>query len=118
MKVQKITQAVTTHSLESRGEMEGLPGTPVISLSGKKVVIPGKETINTGVFECSAGSYRRVIKQAEIMHILKGEGSFTPDGEEAVIFRPGDALFFAEDTQGLWQIETTLRKVYVIIEGD
>ncbi|NIF23834.1 cupin domain-containing protein [Candidatus Pantoea multigeneris] len=118
MKVQKIAQAATTDQIDARGDMEGVSGSPVIALSGKKVVIPGKESVNTGIFECTAGSYRRVIKQAEIMHILQGEGSFTPDGEEPVYFRPGDALFFAENTEGLWVIESIMRKVYVIVDAN
>ena len=117
MKVQKIAQPASIDTLESKRTMEGLPGTPVMTLSGIKVAIPGKENINTGIFECTPGTYRRVVEQAEIMHILHGEGTFTPDGEETVTFKPGDALFFAENTQGLWVIETTMRKVYVIVDA-
>lgn len=114
MKVQKIEQSEKTDALEQRGTLEGLPDTPAIELSGLKIVIPENEGVNTGIFECTMGSYRRIIKQAEIMHILAGEGSFTPDGEPAISFSAGDSLFFSEDTQGLWDIKTTMRKLYVI----
>lgn len=115
MKVQKIEQSVSFDGLESRGSMEGHTGTPAIELLGLKKIIPGKEEINTGIFECTAGTYDRVVKNAEIMHILAGNGSFTPDGEEAITFNPGDSLFFAENTKGTWVIESRMRKVYVIL---
>jgi uncharacterized protein len=114
MKVQKIEQSATINTLDSRGTMEGLPGTPIIELAGLKIAIPEKEGINTGIFECTMGTYRRIVQQAEIMHILEGKGTFTPDGESAIDFKAGDSLFFAENTQGLWDIETRMRKVYVI----
>ena len=48
------------------------------------------------------------------MHFLSGSGTFTPDGGEAIHFRGGDTLFFAANTEGLWQIHAKMRKIYVI----
>lgn len=116
MKVQKLEQSASISTLESWGSVEGLPGTPAVTLSGLQKVIPGKEDIDTGIFECSAGSYRRSVKQAEIMHFLDGSGSFTPDGEATLTFRAGDAFFFEANTQGTWVIDTQMRKLYVIFD--
>ncbi|MFP3711939.1 cupin domain-containing protein, partial [Paraburkholderia sp. SIMBA_009] len=41
-------------------------------------------------------------------------GRFTPDNEETVHFENGDTLFFEANTEGLWEVEETMRKVYVI----
>lgn len=117
MKVQKIGQPESMGALESWGNVEGLPDTPVIELSGLQKVIPGKESVDTGIFECSAGSYRRSVKQAEIMHFLNGNGSFTPDGEATLTFKPGDSFFFEENTEGTWVIEAQMRKLYVIFDA-
>ncbi|WP_343550368.1 cupin domain-containing protein [Pantoea sp.] len=117
MKVQKIAQPAAIASMESWGNVEGLPGTGSIALSGIQKIIPGKEDIDCGIFECGEGSYRRSVKQAEIMHILNGNGAFTPDGEETVAFQPGDSLFFAANTEGTWVIENTMRKLYVIFDA-
>ncbi len=92
MKVQKIDQPASIEKLEPWGSVEGLPDTPTIQLSGLQKIIPGKENVDTGIFECTAGSYRRSVKQAEIMHFLSGEGSFTPDGEATLTFKPGDSF--------------------------
>lgn len=117
MKVQKLEQPASINVLESWGNVEGLPDTPDVKLSGLQKVIPGKENIDTGIFECSTGSYRRSVRQAEIMHFLNGSGSFTPDGEETLTFKAGDSFFFEENTQGTWVIETQMRKLYVIFDA-
>ncbi|WAT01885.1 cupin domain-containing protein [Rouxiella chamberiensis] len=117
MKVQKIAQPASLKTLEAWGSVEGLPETSPVTLSGIQKVIPGKEDIDTGIFECSAGSYRRSVKQAEIMHFLNGSGSFTPDGEETLTFTAGDAFFFEANTEGTWVIESQMRKLYVIFDA-
>lgn len=117
MKVQKIEQPVALPSLPACGSVEGLPGSPPIQLFGLEQPLPGKEDIDTGIFECTEGSYRRGVKQAEIMHILSGSGTFTPDGEAPVTFRGGDTLFFEAHTQGTWVVETRMRKLYVIFDA-
>ena len=117
MKVQKIAQPASLKTLEAWGSVEGLPKTSPVTLSGIQKVIPGKEDIDTGIFECSAGSYRRSVKQAEIMHFLNGSGSFTPDGEETLTFTAGDAFFFEANTEGTWVIESQMRKLYVIFDA-
>ncbi|WP_244818270.1 cupin domain-containing protein [Caballeronia sp. Lep1P3] len=113
MKVQQIKQAVRLGGLEDWGTA-GLPGTQPARVSGRQVVIPGSEPVDTGVFECSPGTYRRSVKQAEVMHFIAGAGTFTPDGEDTIHFESGDTLFFEANTEGLWQVAQTMRKVYVI----
>lgn len=114
MKVQQIKQSVAFEGLEDRGTVDSSGATP-IRISGVRRTIEDSESVNTGIFECTAGSYRRRIKEAEVMHILSGRGRFTPDNEDTVHFEPGDTLFFASDTQGLWEVDETMRKVYVIL---
>jgi len=78
-------------------------------------ILPGTESTDTGLFECTSGTYRCSVKEAEVMHILSGSGRFTPDGEPTVHFRGGDTLFFAANTEGTWEVDETMRKVYVIL---
>ncbi|KND62128.1 Nucleoside-diphosphate-sugar epimerase [Candidatus Burkholderia verschuerenii] len=113
MKVQQIKQAVELEGLEDWGTA-ALPGTDPVRVSGRQMVIPGLEAIDTGVFECSPGAYRRSVKQAEVMHFIAGAGIFTPDGEDTIHFRSGDTLFFEAQTEGLWEVVETMRKIYVI----
>ncbi|WP_213303218.1 cupin domain-containing protein [Paraburkholderia sacchari] len=113
MKVQQIKQAVQLGELEDWGSA-GLPGTEPARVAGRQYVIPGSEAIDTGVLECSPGTYRRSVKQAEVMHFIAGGGTFTPDGEDTIHFRSGDTLFFEANTEGLWHVTETMRKIYVI----
>jgi uncharacterized protein len=113
MKVQQIRQAVDVAALEDWGTA-GLPGTEPARVTGRQYVIPGAEAVDTGVFECSPGTYRRSVKQAEVMHFIKGSGNFTPDGEDTIHFTAGDTLFFEANTEGLWNVDETMRKIYVI----
>ncbi|WP_043228505.1 cupin domain-containing protein [Pseudomonas sp. CF161] len=114
MKVQKLTSPTQMSGLLHWGEV-GLPDSPVVSVSGTKVEIGG-ESVDTGVFECTPGSYRRSVKEAEVMHFLQGAGSFTPDGEKALEFGVGDTFFFEANTQGTWIISDVMRKLYVILK--
>ncbi|GAB3626808.1 hypothetical protein PTE30175_03857 [Pandoraea terrae] len=113
MKVQQIKRSVALQGLEDWGTA-GLPGTPAAKVTGVQKIIPGSEAIDTGVFECTPGTYRRSVKQAEVMHFLAGRATFTPDGEDSVQINAGDTLFFEANTEGLWKIDETIRKVYVI----
>lgn len=68
----------------------------------------------TGIWQCTPGSFRRGVKQAEYSYIISGEGSFTPDGGAPLAFCAGDTLCFPPDSQGTWEIRQTVRKSYVI----
>lgn len=114
MKVQKIQQSSAAGGLECWGTA-GLPGTPPMQISGLKKAIPGEESVDAGIFQITPGTYRRAVKQAEVMHILCGRGSFTPDGADTVTFTHGDTLFFEANTEGTWVVSETMRKVYVVI---
>lgn len=113
MKVQQIKQSATYTGLEDRGTV-GLPDTEPARISGRQVTIAGSEQIRTGVFECTPGTYRRSVKEAETMHFLFGRATFTPDGEAPIEMTAGDTLFFEAETYGLWVVHETIRKVYVV----
>ncbi|WP_321867124.1 cupin domain-containing protein [Paraburkholderia tropica] len=114
MKVTSIKNSAHFLDLEDRGSIASLSG-PDIELRGIRQSVDGAEVTNTGIFECTAGSYRRIVMEPEVMHILQGHGRFTPDGEAPVEFSPGDTLFFAANTQGLWEMPEPMRKFYVIL---
>jgi len=69
----------------------------------------------TGIWECSPGQFRRQVAEAEYSYIISGEGSFTPDDGKPIELRAGDALYFAANTHGVWDIRQTVRKTYLIL---
>jgi uncharacterized protein len=67
-----------------------------------------------GIWECTAGSYLRQIPEAELMHILAGRCTFTPEGGEPLAIEAGDTVYFPANTHGRWDMPQTMRKVYVV----
>lgn len=88
---------------------------PACQVCTREVRIAGSEDRDTGIWECTVGSFARQVEKAEVMHILAGSGKFTPEAGEAVLFSAGDTLFFPANTRGAWEIRETVRKVYVLL---
>lgn len=115
MTIQHIRNTVATDELLDLGPV-GIPlSEPACQLRLVKKLIPGKEAIDTGIWECSPGKFRRQILAGEVMHILSGHCTFTPDGGETMEIAAGDTLFLSPNTIGDWDIQETVRKVYVLI---
>ena len=68
-----------------------------------------------GVWECTPGTWRRQVLQAEYSYFISGKGSFAPDDGEVIHFQAGDAVYFAPHTTGVWVIEETVTKHYFIV---
>ena len=71
--------------------------------------------VETGIWECTPGRWRRQIVQQEFCHIIAGRCTFTPDGGEPMEIKAGDALMMPANTTGVWDIQETVRKTYVLI---
>jgi uncharacterized protein len=66
-----------------------------------------------GVWECTAGPSRWILKTNEFVHVLSGWMTVTQDGGEAQFVGPGDTIFIPRGWSGNWEIHETLRKLYV-----
>ena len=95
----------------------GVPlGEPVPHTRVADVERPDK--VETGVWECSPGRFRRQIVEQEFCHFIAGRGTFTPDDGEPIAFQAGDAFLLPANSLGVWDIQETVRKTYVIIQRD
>jgi uncharacterized cupin superfamily protein len=81
----------------------------------KSLKIPGWAKVDTGVWECSPGIWRRATPDAEVMHFVAGECSFTPDGGITRQIRAGDTVVLPMRTEGVWEVKSTVRKIYVTL---
>ncbi|ORL51926.1 cupin, partial [Pseudomonas aeruginosa] len=61
------------------------------------------------------GRWRRQIVEQEFCHFLQGRCTFTPDSGETIRIEAGDALLLPENSLGVWDVQETVRKSYVII---
>lgn len=68
-----------------------------------------------GIWESTPGQWRRQQQAAELSVIVSGRCSFVPDDEAEIEMTAGDVVYFPEDTQGLWVISETVRKIYVLL---
>ena len=92
----------------------GVPvGQPVAQLKCSEAVSLPDKQVEVGVWECTAGVWRRQVKQAELCHFVAGHCIFTPEGGQPMEIRAGDAVFFPPDSQGVWDVKETIRKTYV-----
>jgi uncharacterized cupin superfamily protein len=69
----------------------------------------------SGIWECTPGTWRRQITQQEFCHFISGRCTFTPDDGEPIEIKAGDAIMFPENSLGIWDIHETVRKSYILL---
>jgi uncharacterized protein len=67
-----------------------------------------------GIWECTPGPSYWTQEEHEVVHILAGRMTVTPDGGEPTEVGAGDVAVFPRGWTGTWQIHETIRKVYVL----
>jgi hypothetical protein len=115
MSITVLRQTATVTGLQDQGAPARPKSEPPCRFSGIDVELQGAGDSNCGIWECTPGRFERQLDQAEVMHIVAGRGAFTPVGGETFEFRAGDTLFFPAHTRGVWRIDETLRKVFVVM---
>ena len=115
-KINDLTAIAACATLEDWGTV-GLPlSDPPCALRGFKLTALRGHAVEAGVWECSPGRYRRQVARSETMHILSGSAVFTPDDGEALTLQAGDVFFFDCQTNGVWDVTTALRKIYLLYD--
>jgi len=71
--------------------------------------------VESGVWECSPGKWRRQIKQQEFCHFISGRCTFIPDEGEPMEINAGDAIMFPANSTGVWDIHETVRKSFILL---
>ncbi|TDF63201.1 cupin domain-containing protein [Cupriavidus sp. L7L] len=115
MSIQIIHSSSTKSDLLAKGPVPVPLSEPACHISALEIKVPERKNCKTGIWECSRGRFERPVAAGEVMHILCGSGEFTSQDGSVYAFRSGDTLFFPPNTFGIWTIQETLRKVYVLI---
>jgi uncharacterized cupin superfamily protein len=110
-----LRQSATISGLQDQGTPALPKSEPPCRFGGIDVALAGSGENACGIWECTPGRFMRQLAEAEVMHIVAGRGRFTPTQGEPIEFRAGDTLFFPSHTAGEWEIEETLRKVFVVM---
>ena len=104
----------TAHAVLQESFPVAVPlGTPVSVTS--VTFVERTDGVETGIWECTPGRWRRQIVQQEFCHFIQGRCTFTPDGGEPLTIEAGDALMLPANSTGIWDIQETVRKTYVLI---
>ena len=79
----------------------------------------GIECGSTATSRQASGSARRVLRGGvqetnEVIYLVAGRMTVTPDGGEAAEIGAGDIAVFPMGWKGTWDIHETVRKVYSI----
>ena len=72
--------------------------------------------VEAGIWECSPGRWRRQVREQEFCHFIAGRCTFTPDGGEPIAINAGDAMLLPANTFGVWDIQETVRKSFVLLK--
>ncbi len=72
-------------------------------------------SIETGIWECDAGTFRSRFEQyGEMIYILQGEMVCTPVSGEAFTLAEGDSCTFPKGWTGTWEVKRPIRKLYTV----
>ena len=72
-------------------------------------------SIETGIWECDAGTFRsRFADYGEMIYIVQGEMVCTPDGGDSFTLAEGDSCTFPRGWSGTWDVKRPIRKLYTV----
>ncbi len=75
------------------------------------------DRIETGLWECTAGSFTAVREgYSEVCTILSGRVTIEVAGEDAEEYGPGDVMVMPSGWSGTWHVHEPLRKHYTTIQ--
>jgi uncharacterized cupin superfamily protein len=71
-----------------------------------------------GIWECTPGRWpSEKVGLGELMHFVAGSGRIIDDDGTRHEIRPGVVRFFPDGWHGRWEVDETVRKVYVIVRS-
>jgi uncharacterized cupin superfamily protein len=85
---------------------------PEMRTSGVQVWVDGDAS--GGIWQCTPGLSHWTLPAHEVIHLVAGRMTVTPDGGAPTEFGRGDMVVFPKGWSGTWDIHETVRKVYAI----
>jgi uncharacterized protein len=101
----------TTTALEDWGALEEATGAEMTTAG---VTLWEDGDASAGIWECSPGPSHWTLTTHEVIHLVAGRMTVTPDGGAPVEMGAGDVAVFPLGWSGTWEIHETVRKVYAI----
>lgn len=106
-----VADAAGLTNLEDWGPLAEATGEPMHT-SGVQIWAEGG--CSAGIWQCTAGPSHWTLETHEVIQLVAGSMTVTPDGGEPLKISAGDTAVFPKGWTGTWDIHETLRKVYSI----
>ncbi|MCH7535651.1 MAG: cupin domain-containing protein [Bacteroidetes bacterium] len=108
----KQAAAIPSEELEDWGPVPEPISEQVSRLRGL-VITENEDETGAGIWECTPGTWTRLVMDAEISTFLAGHAIFTPEDGDPIDIKAGDTVYFDANSKGTWEVLETTRKVYL-----
>ncbi|GAY13678.1 cupin domain-containing protein [Mycobacterium sp. shizuoka-1] len=114
-----MTAAVLTAVLAGAADAELEDWGPLAEATGYPMATHGLEVWadgdkSGGIWQCEPGPSHWTLETNEVIYVVSGRMTVTPDGGEPTDVGAGDLAVFPLGWTGTWVIHETLRKAYAI----
>lgn len=114
-----MTQVDLTPILNNAAEADLGDWGPLDEATGEPMATRGVEIwvdgdSSAGIWECEPGPSHWTLSTNEVIYLVAGNMTVTPDGGTPNTVGTGDVAVFPKGWTGTWDIHETVRKVYSI----
>jgi uncharacterized cupin superfamily protein len=109
--ISSIVAGAVEAELEDWGPLEEATGAPMAT-HGLEMWVEGEQS--AGIWQCAPGPSRWKLETNEVIYLVAGRMTVTPDGGEPAEIGVGDVAVLPKGWTGTWEITETVRKVYAI----
>lgn len=106
-----IVSAAAEAALEDWGPLPEATGAPMAT-HGTEIWVDGESS--AGIWQCEPGPSRWTLETNEVIYLVAGSMTVTPDGGAPSTVSAGGIAVFPKGWTGTWEIHETVRKVYSI----
>ena len=110
MNTPNLAQAAAAE-LEDWGPLPEATG-PEMATHGVELWVDGDTS--AGVWQCVPGPSRWTLETNEVIYLVAGRMTVTPDGGAPEEIGVGDMAVFPKGWTGTWELHDTVRKIYSI----
>ncbi|MDT5127537.1 MAG: uncharacterized protein QOH54_3181 [Mycobacterium sp.] len=114
-----MTHAVLTPIIAKAADAELEDWGPLDEATGEEMATHGVELwvdggSSAGIWQCAPGPSRWTLETNEVIYLVAGRMTVTPDSGEPAQIGVGDMAVFPKGWTGTWELHETVRKAYSI----
>jgi uncharacterized cupin superfamily protein len=114
-----VTHAILTPIIAETADADLEDWGPLDEATGEEMATHGVELwvdgeSSAGIWQCAPGPSRWTLETNEVIYLVAGRMTVTPDGGEPAQIGVGDMAVFPKGWTGTWELHETVRKVYSI----